>query len=203
MNKKNIEMKACGRKRKCWCEEENMWFEMMYPHFPNSILTERFGTSTRALDTRASKLGIKKTRKAKHEGISEGVRAGHEKRGITRELYGGYNKIYFPGHPRADNSGLIYEHVLVMEKIIGRYLNKDEHVIHIDKDKKNNNPDNLILRNVSEPGHGHIDEQELVMKRKHGVEIDFLVEHYNISRRTIYRILKQNGCIEKRKKKED
>ena len=57
----------------------------------------------------------------------------------------GYKKIFFPEHPRAINGRYVYEHRLVMEKRLNRYLKKGEVVHHIDSDKKNNNPINLHL----------------------------------------------------------
>jgi len=38
-----------------------------------------------------------------------------------------------------------YEHIIVAEKKIGRFLEGRETVHHIDGDKKNNNPDNLMI----------------------------------------------------------
>jgi hypothetical protein len=57
----------------------------------------------------------------------------------------GYIGIYAPDHPRADKQGYVFEHTLVMEKMIGRLPEKDEAVHHIDLNKKNNSPDNLYL----------------------------------------------------------
>ena len=53
--------------------------------------------------------------------------------------------IYDPEHPNASSNGCVYEHVLVAEKILGRHLNKEETVHHIDGNKKNNDPDNLMI----------------------------------------------------------
>lgn len=56
----------------------------------------------------------------------------------------GYITIYMPEHPNNFNNK-VYEHRLVMEKKIGRYLTSIEEVHHIDGDKHNNDPKNLQL----------------------------------------------------------
>lgn len=55
----------------------------------------------------------------------------------------GYRCIYAPDHPRRHPNGYVYEHVLVAESKIGRPLLDGEVVHHIDRDKLNNDPDNL------------------------------------------------------------
>ena len=57
----------------------------------------------------------------------------------------GYIAYYYPEHPRALSNGCVYEHVLVAEKILNRYLNKGECVHHIDGNKMNNNINNLMI----------------------------------------------------------
>lgn len=56
-----------------------------------------------------------------------------------------YKKIYKPEHPRAMSCGCVYEHRLVMEQMIGRYLEPEEQVHHVDEDRTNNSPSNLKL----------------------------------------------------------
>lgn len=62
----------------------------------------------------------------------------------------GYKYIYAPGHPWANKSGKIYEHVYVVCMSIGRKLDKDECVHHKDRDRTNNSLDNLQLMTHSE-----------------------------------------------------
>jgi len=49
------------------------------------------------------------------------------------------------GHNRANKDGYVYTHILVAEEILGRPLTDEECVHHIDENRKNNNPDNLMV----------------------------------------------------------
>lgn len=57
----------------------------------------------------------------------------------------GYIKLRVPSHPFADSKGYVAEHRLVMEDYLGRYLDPDEIVHHVDGVKNNNSIDNLEL----------------------------------------------------------
>lgn len=57
----------------------------------------------------------------------------------------GYVLIHKPEHPDARRDGSILEHRLVMEKILGRRLTKDEDVNHRNGKKDDNRPENLVL----------------------------------------------------------
>lgn len=66
-------------------------------------------------------------------------------RGGRRLKKSGYVEVYCPDHPNANKRKCVYEHQLVMEKVIGRYIKTGEVVHHIDGNKSNNDPKNLML----------------------------------------------------------
>jgi hypothetical protein len=50
------------------------------------------------------------------------------------------------GHPRATKgTPYVFEHILVMEKHLGRYISAKEEIHHINEDKKDNRIENLQL----------------------------------------------------------
>ena len=65
--------------------------------------------------------------------------------GGRNKNWAGYIHIHNPTHPYANRHGYIFEHRLVMEKKIGRYLHIWEVVHHINKIKDDNRIENLEL----------------------------------------------------------
>ena len=57
----------------------------------------------------------------------------------------GYICIWMPNHPRANPWGLVYEHILKAEEILGRSLKDGEVVHHIDENRANNAYNNLLV----------------------------------------------------------
>ncbi len=72
-----------------------------------------------------------------------------------RFMKSGYWCVKAEEHPKAYERGYYYEHILVLEKKIGRYLKEGECVHHIDGDKLNNAPDNLKLHTRVSHGNYH------------------------------------------------
>lgn len=62
-----------------------------------------------------------------------------------------YINIYKPDHPNCSKQGFVKEHRLVMEKMIGRLLERHETVHHKNGNRKDNRPKNLELWSVRQP----------------------------------------------------
>jgi len=58
----------------------------------------------------------------------------------------GYVMIWAPGHPRTGKGQYVFEHIIVMEQILGRYLLPAESVHHRNGVRDDNRPENLELK---------------------------------------------------------
>jgi len=71
---------------------------------------------------------------------------GHNRKSKRKNGDGkGYISKFIPMHPHSGHNGLVYEHTLVAERILGKFLQSNAVVHHIDKDKSNNNSNNLVI----------------------------------------------------------
>jgi HNH endonuclease len=79
-----------------------------------------------------------------------GAANGHWHGGRTRHKKG-YVMVRTPGHPRATTGNYVFEHVLVMEEVLGRYLLPGENVHHRNGVRDDNRPENLELWTRPQP----------------------------------------------------
>ena len=94
----------------------------------------------------------KQIRKPRYTGLCQGCietltwpERGRERPERRRTTEHGYVKVYAPEHSMAHQNGELYEHRLVMSKILGRPLTILEHVHHKNGNKEDNRPENLEL----------------------------------------------------------
>lgn len=57
----------------------------------------------------------------------------------------GYVLILNREHPRADHMGYVREHLIVAEKAVGHYLPSPICIHHVDGNRQNNSPQNLVI----------------------------------------------------------
>lgn len=125
----------------------------------NQLKTKSGSQIARELGTKHHNIWYWKKRHGLQVGqpVSEAIKAGLRKRfpdGLAgpnnprwkggRQIISGYVYVYAPDHPNAKRHR-IQEHRLVMEQELGRYLEPDEVVHHIDSNRQNNDPDNLVV----------------------------------------------------------
>lgn len=66
-----------------------------------------------------------------------------------KKMNNGYIELFYPWHPNARSNGTILEHRLQASIKLGRPLRDEEVVHHLDENKTNNNPENLIVFKTS------------------------------------------------------
>ena len=79
--------------------------------------------------------------------------------GHTKPHNKGYILAYAPKHPHAHKDGYVMLHTVLMERQIGRYLEPNEEVHHINHDRADNRLENLQLMDKHEHRSMHMKER--------------------------------------------
>lgn len=133
---------------------ENMYFQ---ENKGLGRIAKELGVSRTIISRRFEKFGIKKLDPISAKTIfGSAENNGNWKGG--RRIQNGYHMVRYPNHPKAIQ-GYVYEHRLVMERHIGRYLKKDEIVHHKNRNKQDNRVENLEILTPSE--HNKVHRKEL------------------------------------------
>jgi len=116
-------------------------------------MTKKCNTCGNDFQVKPSHYDKRKTCSRKCGGILRRELVGGEKHGRWKggtRMVNGYRQVKKWGHPFANTLGYVYEHRLVVEQAIGRFLQTEEEVHHKDGNKSNNVLDNLEVMTKGE-----------------------------------------------------
>ena len=89
--------------------------------------------------------------------------------GHTKVHTKGYVLAYVPHHPKAHKDGYVMLHTIIMERSIGRYLQPNEVVHHINHNRQDNRLENLAL--MDKKAHMSMHMKERYEKRRNDLSI--------------------------------
>jgi len=131
-----------------WAKEEIEELLRLYNVLDNEALIKHFNRTYLSIYKKAKSLELYKTPEIEFINRSKARQGprGSNWKGGRKKTSKGYVMVIDRRHPRSKNNrGYIFEHIVVMEKYIGRYLKNDEVVHHINGVKDDNRIKNLQL----------------------------------------------------------
>jgi hypothetical protein len=135
-----------------WSSEEKEKFIRMYPYLSNEDLSKIFKRSISSIQHKATRLKLEKDKEV--NSIIRGKSREGEKsanwNGGKKTTRKGHVLILKKEHPLADKNGYVLEHRYLMCEHLGRILNKNEVVHHINGIKTDNQIENLIVMTNAE-----------------------------------------------------
>lgn len=138
--------------QKKWSKEEVKKLKDMYPYVMNKNLSFIFGRSVVSIQRKAHQLNLKKNIEV-IASIKSEQRIGDKCcnwKGGRKKTPKGYIQILDKNHPNSDVNGYVLEHRIIVEQKLGRYLNEDEIVHHINGVKDDNRSSNLQVMSKGE-----------------------------------------------------
>lgn len=131
------------------------WLEKQYIKGQSiSKIAKKCGVAVTTISRWLVYFNIRKKRN--YKGEKKGANNPFWSGGRYRDCLNGYISVYSPSHPFANKKGYVMEHRLVMEKLLGRNLRRNEIVHHRNKKKDDNRPENLELIVLGEINGGDI-----------------------------------------------
>lgn len=137
---------------KNWTNDELQRFREVYPYLSNKQIALMFDRSIYSIQHKAVRLGLKKDAEAQ-KNIRSMARSGFQGanwKGGRKKNKKGHVLVLRKGHPMADVAGYVMEHRLIMSEYLGRLLEADEIVHHINGIKDDNRIENLCIMSNAE-----------------------------------------------------
>lgn len=153
--------------------EEELYRDYVVLRMSQSEIAAKYGTTQKVVWRAMHKMGVPTRIAAKRNQLGplnaswKGGRiltaTKKRQRGERTSFGNGYYYILDPSHPNSDKRGYVAEHILVATKERGKPLTEGELVHHINLDKHDNSPENLIIADKQTHAEWHNQLEEIAI----------------------------------------